>query len=521
MTEFDLIERPWIACTDFHGTTRELGLREVLERAHELRGLANESPLVDAALLRLLLAILHHCFRGPEDRQAWMDLRARGALDGAALGRYFAERRDRFDLFHDQHPFYQVPRLIKQSANYERGQKPAREMIAEQSSYGGPRALFESRPSDDFPLPPATAARWLVALQAFHTGGLLTRDATNGDPTSVRAAPLCAVAVVTVRGTSLFDTLVLNLVPYPDSNVFSTDVAEDRPAWDREPQTKFTKRNPRGWLDWLTWQCRRIQLLPDGEGNVGSFLLLAGTELASDRPPEDPMCAYLERNPKLGKLPLGFSDERSIWRDSAALFQIQKDPKLHSARVVSELATRKVRDRRLQLQLYGQVPNKASLVLTATEVVPLPLELIEQPDLVVRVKEELATAESVQPALRGALFVAAQHVLSVGDRKPESKEIGALVESTQAIPRFWAALKPAFDEFLQTLPKDAEAAVSTFRTAMCSEARTAFERAAAQLASPSRALKGLAMGRAKLARELYPLRPEAKKPAPTQREDSP
>lgn len=518
MSRFNLIEESWISCTDMNGVTRELGLRDVLVRAHEMRGLANESPLVDAALLRLLLAVLHHRF-GPEDDAAWHDLRSQRAFDAAALDGYFAERTSRFDLFDERTPFYQIPRLVEQSQNYVRGLKPAREMIAEQSSYGGPRALFESRPNEDFVLTPATAARWLVALQAFHPGGLLTRDTANGDPTSVRAGPLCAVAVVTVRGATLFETLMLNLLPYPDSSMFPTRKGEDLPAWDRDPATKHTKREYRGWLDWLTWQSRRIQLIPDAHGNVCNFLLLAGTELVGSTAPADPMCAY-RQNKKYGHLPLAFSEERSIWRDSAALFQIQEDKELTSAAVVRELATKVEDHRRLLIQLYGQVPNKASLILTATEVVPLPVELIRNPELVAHVKEELATAEHVQAALRGALFVASHHVLSIGERKPETKDVSKLVESTQAVPRFWAALKPVYDAFLLDLVKDPNTAVSAFRAGMRMQARAAFESAAEHLTNPGRVLKGLALGRAKLDSGLAACLGPARKPA-TEGENNP
>ena len=65
----------------------EFGLRDVLVQAHELRGLGGESPLVTAALHRLLLAILHRVF-GPEGYDAWYALWQAGRFDPVALDEY-------------------------------------------------------------------------------------------------------------------------------------------------------------------------------------------------------------------------------------------------------------------------------------------------------------------------------------------------------------------------------------------------------------------------------------------------
>ena len=61
---FDLLKRAWVPCIRADGTLDELSLRDALVRAHELRALHGESPLVVAALYRLLLAVLHRVF-GP------------------------------------------------------------------------------------------------------------------------------------------------------------------------------------------------------------------------------------------------------------------------------------------------------------------------------------------------------------------------------------------------------------------------------------------------------------------------
>lgn len=44
---FNLIVEPWIPCTDRDGEPVELGIRDVLLHAHELRGLNSDSPYDD------------------------------------------------------------------------------------------------------------------------------------------------------------------------------------------------------------------------------------------------------------------------------------------------------------------------------------------------------------------------------------------------------------------------------------------------------------------------------------------
>lgn len=505
MPKFDLTTEPWIVCIKADGSPEQLGLRDVLARAHELKALGNESPLLDAALLRLCLAILHRCF-GPSDKQAWRALQAAQRFDAAKIGAYLDAWRSGFDLFDAERPFFQVARLVEQSKNYTTGLKPAREIIAEQSSYGGPRELFASRPSEGETIPFAVAARWLVAIQAFATGGLLTRDTANGDPTSATAAPLCSTAVVTIRGRTLFDTLLLNLVTYPAARIFPW-TAKDAPAWELPPQPKFTKRPCHGWLDWLTWQSRRIQLIPHDDSGIGSFLLLNGCEVmtAENIDIVDPMAARRYSDTQKKFLPIAFTTDRAVWRDSTALYQVTESSDVRGARVVEELAQRKVPDaQELELQLYGQRPNKASISFTRSEVVPLPAKLIHNPELVAILRDELAKAEAAQSALRSALYLAFQHVLSLGERKPPGEEVGNMIENSRGIPKYWGRLKTAFDAFLVSLVETDGSAtsVSEFRSAIWREAGEAFRAAALSSSSSTRALKAFTLGYDKLQLEL-------------------
>ena len=83
---FDLISQPWIPCVRRDDVAAEVGLRGTLAQAHQLRDLQGESPLVTAALHRLLLALLHRVF-GPDGHDAWAALWQAGRFGSIRRGR--------------------------------------------------------------------------------------------------------------------------------------------------------------------------------------------------------------------------------------------------------------------------------------------------------------------------------------------------------------------------------------------------------------------------------------------------
>ena len=60
--EFNLLDEPWIQVLDLNCAVQEVSLTDALLHAHKYIGLAGEMPAQDAAMLRLLLAVLHTVF---------------------------------------------------------------------------------------------------------------------------------------------------------------------------------------------------------------------------------------------------------------------------------------------------------------------------------------------------------------------------------------------------------------------------------------------------------------------------
>lgn len=62
--KFNLLEEPWIPVLRGE-RVKEVSLAEALLEAHTITRIETPSPLEEAALHRLLLAVLHRAFRGP------------------------------------------------------------------------------------------------------------------------------------------------------------------------------------------------------------------------------------------------------------------------------------------------------------------------------------------------------------------------------------------------------------------------------------------------------------------------
>ncbi|MBN1319013.1 MAG: type I-E CRISPR-associated protein Cse1/CasA, partial [Anaerolineales bacterium] len=245
---FNLLKEPWIPCIRGDGNPVELSLRETLARANSLRELHGESPLVIAALYRLLLAVLHRVF-GPADHEAWYELWRAGKFDMAPLDAYLSQWESRFDLFDPEHPFYQA-------ADDRVKPKPVGSLVHEVAS-GNNATLFDHHTdSDSILLSPPGAARTLLAAQAFGLAGL------SGLEQKFTDAPCARGIVFLIHGYNLFETLLLNLIAYPN-DVFFVTRSSDLPSWELDDPHLPDRNWPSGYLDFLTWQNRRVLFFPE------------------------------------------------------------------------------------------------------------------------------------------------------------------------------------------------------------------------------------------------------------------
>lgn len=327
---FDLTRKPWIEVLDRHGVQQELSLREVFERAGQLRRLVGDVPTQDFTLLRLLLAVAHDALGGPADVDEWADLWAdEDCFDPVAA--YLDEHADRFDLLHPQAPFMQTAGL-----RTARDEVFSLNRIVADVPNGEP--FFSARQPSVKRLGFGEAARWLVHAHAYDTSGIKTGVVGDDRAKAGKVYPLGvgwagSLGGVFVEGATLRETLLLNLVA---ADTPGLDVDEDdRPAWRREPCPPggMAGRQPSGPRDLYTWQTRRLRLHFDADGVHGVVLGYGDPLAPHNLHTREPMTAW-RRSPaqekKLGRspvyLPLEHDPARAVWRGLAALISERTVP---------------------------------------------------------------------------------------------------------------------------------------------------------------------------------------------------
>jgi len=454
MPSFNLIDEPWIPCLEADGRPSTLSIRETLVRAHELREATEPSPLVYAALHRLLLAVLHRNF-GPASLQEWVELWGRGRWDEPAVNVYLDRWADRFDLFDEGRPFYQVRKMSDASA------QPVAKLALELS--GGNNATLFDHSFDDsgVAMEPARAARYLLACQAYSIGF------GRSNPFYLKDAPLTRGYTVLVQGASLFETLMLNLVVYDAERPIPSN-GQDAPWWEQDqpalPDAEGTV--PLGYLDYLTWQSRRIHLVPEDDPpmvrqcQIQQNLRLAEGVL-------DPFKSY-SRDAESGYVPRGLRVGRSAWRDSHALFENQsasgKRPDVFEwlAQVERLRAAGRLQlAQRYTFGLYGFATERgkaASVVLWRLERLPLPLVYLNDKDLRDALERALKLTEDVRNVLSSSMRVLAEFLivpeLDIGGRKPFPDDVTRLVNGMGVDRHYWSRLDTSFRQLLVELADD-------------------------------------------------------------------
>lgn len=302
---YNLLDEEWqpVLVADT-GSVEPVGLLQLLTEADRYADILVEVPTQRPALYRqLLLPFLLDALRGqlPADADAWVELFTCGKFTSeqrAGIRQYAREHRSLFDLFGPTRPFAQVPGL--RTAKDET--KPAAALVAT-AALGNNVPLFSSRTDgDELRLAPGMAARWLMHTHCWDTGAIKTgvvgdEQASKGKTTGNPVGPLGHLGVVMPQGRTIFETLLLNL------SFKKRVLPRDLPQWRRGDTTdrpcatpSWQQRPPTGPLDLMTWQARRVRLVPecdtDGGWYVARAVVAAGDRLELT-PDDEPHTAWV------------------------------------------------------------------------------------------------------------------------------------------------------------------------------------------------------------------------------------
>jgi len=483
MPRFNLIEEAWIPVRE-GGRVREVSLHDALVHAHEIERLEDPSPLVEVALLRVLLAVLHRALEGPASEGELRDLFEAGRFPASQIDAYLERFYDRFWLIHDEAPFWQVSDLPEDDPI------PWTKLLPEFASGNNP-TLF-SHAYDDTPTPAsyAEAARAIPAHQTFTPGGLLRRLGVN----SAVAAPLTTAAVFVATGKNLFETLVFSLGVYTPRN--------DYPIWEEEPlrshdisAAKDGKPKTRwpltGRARIYTWPSRGIRLLPEG-GFIRSVAYGPGVHPEGlDLLPDDPFLA-LVINPQRKMLnAVRLREGRAFWRDFSALFPVPEHGR--SPRTL-ETAYELIGDRCdfIALAVAGQVTNQAKILEIRRERYPLPTKLSKE-DLPGHILNALQNAEMAAACLRKSTWVLAMRILSE-TRDPDPNDVRNVQQSFPTLPNYYHLLGNEFPKFLLTLNASASNTLAEWENTAQRAAMDAWRLTRNSVGTEPRVLKALQLG---------------------------
>ncbi len=337
---FNLIDEPWILVQLVDGQTNEVSLRELFTRWESIAEIVGDIPTQAFAIYRLALAVM---YRGAvragtsiaqvEDwEEYWDDPESFSTV----IDEYLTSWHKRFDLRDQTEPFFQVAGL-----HSSKNEIASLERIVLDSPLGG---HFANRTASGLAqISWGEAARWLIHAHAYDTSGIKT--GAVGDPRvkggkgyGIGTGWCGQIGGILVKGETLFQTLMLNLIPLDldNSPLGPVRINEDLPTWER-PALGAAVRDgneylePTGPADLYTWQSRRVRLVGDGAGATGVVLAQGDRMTPQNRQRLEPMTVWRYSEPQSKKykahvyMPRSHESTRSFWRGLGAVIpQISK-----------------------------------------------------------------------------------------------------------------------------------------------------------------------------------------------------
>ncbi|MFD6297741.1 type I-E CRISPR-associated protein Cse1/CasA [Streptomyces sp. NPDC060235] len=266
---FDLRDEPWIPVRLRTGASVRLGFRGLFKRAHEIADLELPVPPAAAGLLRVLAAMTGGIGQADgvrlddvgvaQDIDDWDALRRRvlkqGCFDPGIVDAYFdtVVPAGRFDLFDEQRPFLQEPRLVTQCVDTKGAPNPSgvnKLVLGRPTGVNG--AVLFGHFTDTAPVAvPAAEAAWHLLAQLYFgpSGQCTPRRITERRAGSGDAGPLRKSLSYFAWAPDLFTSLVLAV---PSPQIEADFEAVDACPWEEDLP------DPLGPLPAVTWPARLL-----------------------------------------------------------------------------------------------------------------------------------------------------------------------------------------------------------------------------------------------------------------------
>lgn len=337
----NLADDAWLPVRWNSGRRERVSVRTALTRSEDVQGLAVEPlTMVPAVLRQVLLPVWLSALGQPASDKEWSEQFARAVLDTQQLRKlnaYLDQWRSSFDLFSRERPFAQVAGLATASGET----KPVSLLVPSVATGNNVPMFTPFTEAHTYEMAPEDAALWLLHAHCWDTAAIKSADkhdrqAKNGKTTGNPTGPLGQLGVLLPEGRTLYETLLLNSPVSWDADAHSDAAGsrQDRPQWERGPHTSaWSKRPTTGLLDTLTWQARRIRLVPedtDEQVRVRRVVVCAGDRMAERPvPATEPHTAWnYSAKPKKGDPPMKPRRHRPgehAWRGLAAVLGLGRE----------------------------------------------------------------------------------------------------------------------------------------------------------------------------------------------------
>jgi len=541
MSEFNLIDEAWIPCIALDGTRVEYGIRDTLVKAHELREICDDSPLVTVALHRMLLAILYRAYRGPGTLRDWSNLYAKGEFasdDG--IEAYLQGVYSKFFLFDYIYPFMQVVGLdlneYAANGTVRKDKSDGLMRLAREAPDKGGKLLFDHRTGTERPLyTPEQITKMILSAQCYLSTGVASRGKIGTQQIHPANCQFCCCltgVVLWLQGKNLFQTLLLNLVP-------QRYVQEDKPAWEDD---NIVTKAINSWTQNISFTGSIQRFVPLSRFirviDKRSMFFTNGFKEAVDC--EDPMITYSRKSEEDPYSTLKLDENKAAWRDAHTLLTTES-PLCRTPACINHMA-RLVENGLIEEEIYavanivGLATNQGKCFLWRHERMPVPISLLLSPDIRERLSTLMQGAEQVGRALSHGLYEINKKVkrkepvgrmesiadlvlnpaleirapgilrtkenMSPGDA--HNNEVYNLSKTLDPRPAYWARMETHFYELLEHLPGDwnedlnewkpeeQQLATLAWRRSIKREAQRALEESIRALGTTAKAIQAVA-----------------------------
>ena len=335
--EFNLIDEPWIRVIDNNCELKEVSLKDVLLNAHKYTSLSGELPTQDAAVMRIILAVLYAVFSRTDENgiespaededmycERWTAILEKGHFPQKPITDYLNKWYDRFWLFHPEYPFMQCAKLTYGTL-YEASKLNGE--ISESSNKLRMFSSYSGKAKNE--LSYSQAARWLPYLNGYDdTSG---KPSAEGKKTSTEkmGSPGCGwlgkLGLVWITGNNLFETLMFNMVS--ENEDFYENELSEKPIWENDDISFEERRKivfPDNLAELYTLRSRIILIKRENDAVTG-YRLLGGDYFDKESAyPSEPMTVWAElkesKSSSIGYTPRRHDPSKQMWREFSSYF---------------------------------------------------------------------------------------------------------------------------------------------------------------------------------------------------------